>query len=350
MSLLIQYALILVLLVQDKPVKIGLLVPDSSHTETIQSARKAIDDANRMGGYEGRSFELVVGTTEGPWGAGSKESVSLVYDHDVVAIVGSLDSRNAHLAEQVAAKSHLTYLETSASDPTLSQAFVPWFLRLVPNDKQSEALLKVMEKKGGGTIGILIQEDYETRIAVKSFTETALAKNGLGPANISVSGKKEEVQKVLRQIENAQLEHLLIPFYNEASLNTIALLKEKMPELHIYGTLAFTSGLDREDPGPDVLAVLDGMMMIYSYSKEQDSEYHRDITSLYAYDGVSLLVEAIRKGGLEGNSLMETLHRMKTENGLTGPISFDEKGNRLGRLHFIRIIRGMRVPLVDITQ
>ena len=34
------------------------------------------------------------------WGAGSKESVSLVYEDQVCAIIGTLDGRNGHLAEQ----------------------------------------------------------------------------------------------------------------------------------------------------------------------------------------------------------------------------------------------------------
>ncbi len=84
--------------------------------------------ANERGGFNGSPFKLVVRTTEGPWGAGSKESVGLVYEDEVRAIVGSLDGRNAHLAEQVVAKSHLVYMETKATDPTLSQAYVPWFL------------------------------------------------------------------------------------------------------------------------------------------------------------------------------------------------------------------------------
>ena len=46
--------------------------------------------------------------------------------------MGSHDGRNAHLVEQVATKSQVVFLSAWASDPTLSQAFVPWFFSCVP--------------------------------------------------------------------------------------------------------------------------------------------------------------------------------------------------------------------------
>ncbi len=181
MSLSILYVTLLALILpvsepdpgpnQKNPVTIGLLVPDSSYTGVIGAAQEAIQLANEEGGFNGSPFKLVVRTTEGPWGAGSKESVALVYEDEVRAIVGSLDGRNAHLAEQVAAKSHLVYLETYATDPTLSQAYVPWFLRNVPNDnQQAEAIMERIGEEGAEKTAFLVSEDYDARYAVKSLT------------------------------------------------------------------------------------------------------------------------------------------------------------------------------------
>ena len=123
-------------------ISIGLLLPDQSYSNVAAAARLAIEEANKNGGYMQREFELVIRTAEGFWGAGSKESVGLVYEDHVRAIIGHLDGRNGHLAEQVATKSHLAYIETFATEPTLSQAFVPWFMRVVPNDNQQSAVHK----------------------------------------------------------------------------------------------------------------------------------------------------------------------------------------------------------------
>jgi len=82
-------------------IAIGLLLPDRSHWKVAEAATLAIEEANSKGGYKQHKFELVIRTAEGLWGAGSKESVSLVYEDHVRAIIGSLDGRNGHLAEQV---------------------------------------------------------------------------------------------------------------------------------------------------------------------------------------------------------------------------------------------------------
>ena len=67
----------------------------------------------------------------------------MIYEDHVSLIVTALDGRNAHLAEQVTAKSHVVMLSTQSSDPTLSRAYVPWYFRMVPDDlQQSEIFVK----------------------------------------------------------------------------------------------------------------------------------------------------------------------------------------------------------------
>jgi len=58
-----------------------------------------------------------------------------------LALFGSHDSRNAHLVEQAATKSQVVFVSAWSGDPTLSQAFVPWFFNCVPNDYQQVASL-----------------------------------------------------------------------------------------------------------------------------------------------------------------------------------------------------------------
>ncbi len=118
---------------QSDTIKIGLLIPDKEALAAKHGAELAIRKAKRRGGYSHLPFQLVVRSTEGQWGAGSKESVRLVFEDEVVAIMGSLDGRNAHLAEQVAATTKILFLSSWAPDMTISLPFVPWSLRWRPN-------------------------------------------------------------------------------------------------------------------------------------------------------------------------------------------------------------------------
>ncbi len=123
-------------------IKIGLLIQNETSVAAKNGAELAILNANSKDD-KGIMFELVVKSMEGPWGTGSKQAVNLVFDEEVVAMLGSHDGRNAHLVEQVSAKSRVVFLSAWSGDPTLSQAFVPWFFNCVPNDfQQADALFE----------------------------------------------------------------------------------------------------------------------------------------------------------------------------------------------------------------
>ncbi|MEN8201032.1 MAG: ABC transporter substrate-binding protein [Bacteroidota bacterium] len=342
MNLLILYATFLALLAPREALQIGLLVPDHSYSSVISAAQKAIDEANHSGEYGDHPFKLIVRTTEGLWGAGSKESVSLVYEDNVRAIVGSLDGRNAHLAEQVAAKSHLVYLETRATDPTLSQAYVPWFFRIVPNDdQQSRALLDIIKKKGEGGLAILSQDQYDTGYAVRSFTKYAKRANGIAPLILDLDSADLHTADPIDQLKGSKTAHLVIPYYSEFSLELIDLIKKEIPQMLIYGTLNFCAGLKERDFKREELQ---GMMLIHSYAPGKNMDSETDLHAMYAYEGVLLILKAIQEAGSDRDAIKEHLFTIAYTNGLSGSLSFDDMGNRSGSLRFCKINKGRLEP------
>lgn len=113
---------------------IGLLIPSAGplRSEGIavrNGVRMAVDDAGARGRYR---FMLLVRPDNDPWGAGTQEMVRLAFDDRVYGLIGGLDSRSAHLAEQVAVKSQVIFLTLNAGDPTLTTAGVPWAFRCAP--------------------------------------------------------------------------------------------------------------------------------------------------------------------------------------------------------------------------
>jgi len=329
---------------QEKPVTIGLLVPDPSYTGIVHAAEQAVKEA--MGSSEGPGLELVVRSTEGPWGAGSKESVSLVYEDEVRAYVGALDGRNAHLAEQVAAKSHLAYLETRATDPTLSQAYVPWFMRMVPSDdQQARAILSLIGEEEAGKITILSEENYDTKYGVKSLLKFAAMEYGCSPFIANVDSAGTNIQSTIDQIIESGSAHLLVPFCSEASLKIIAALREQQSDLHIYGTLAFSYGLESrgmESRRAD-LQSLEGMILLHSYlgSPQQSPTPPWELPASYVYDAFMLILNAIHSVGPDRQSISDYILREEHPMGKTGPCRFDDLGNRTGELRFVQIRDGL---------
>jgi ABC-type branched-subunit amino acid transport system substrate-binding protein len=341
---LVPYLVILVLAlpfraVSQEQIAIGLLLLNKNHTGIIEAAQLAIDQANAEPAYKDQEFKLVIRTAEGFWGAGSKESVSLVYEDQVRAIIGSLDGRNGHLAEQVAAKSHLTYIETYATDPTLSQAFVPWFMRVVPNDnQQSLCILKQIEKEGGGKIGILSIETYDTRYAVKSFTKAVAGETGMAALVFDLDTTGNIQGDAIEKILDSNIDHLVLPFDASYLKDLIMTLSVEKPDLKIYGTLHFSMGLENRKDSWDSY---EGIYMVSPHLDRDKYSALPNSQSAYMYDAVNLVINAIQQVGCEREAITDYISKSDYSKGITGSISFDELGNRQGASTLIRIKNGV---------
>ena len=316
---------------------IGLLLPDHSRNDVIKAAEYAILQANSSGNYGDHRFSLAVRYAEGFWGAGSKESVSLVYEDQVCAIIGALDGRNGHLAEQVATKSHLSYIETFATEPTLSQAFVPWFKRVVPNDnQQAEILLDQIERDGGGRICILTLESYDTRFAERSLTKAAARGNGRSPQILSLDTTGYDREALVRQITDRDPDCLVIPFDASFMGDLLASLRTARPSMKIYGTLHFAMGAEPKGPWQDY----EGVCMVYPRLPGDPPAELADIRSAYLTDAFRLVMHAAYRTGTQREAISDFISETPYSGGITGSISFDELGNRQDACTLIRIQNG----------
>jgi len=327
----------------DPPVRaegivIGLLLPDHSHNDVINAAEFAIRKANTSGTYGNLKFSLAIRYAEGFWGAGSKESVNLVYEDQVCAIIGALDGRNGHLAEQVAAKSHLSYIETFATEPTLSQAFVPWFKRVVPNDnQQAEILLDQIKRDGGGRICILSQESYDTRFAERSLTRAAARGNGRSPQILSLDTTVFDREVLVRQILDRDPDCLVIPFDASFMGDLLVSLRTARPSMKIYGTLHFAMGAELRGPG---WQDYEGVCMVYPRLPGDPPAALADSRSAYLYDAFHLVMQAAYRTGTQRDAISDFISQTPYSGGITGSISFDDLGNRQDACTLIRIQNG----------
>lgn len=333
---------------QDQVIRIGILLPDDSDPQIRQAACLAVEQA-RSGSSKNYDYELVVRTTEGPWGAGSKESVALVFEDSVLAIVGSLDGRNAHLAEQVSAKSHLVYLETRATDPTLSQAFVPWFMRCVPgDDHQAETIVEEIRKDGPDGIAILSYDDYDTRHSVRSLVKAVARSKAGSPLIVDWQQEEQDFQVLAEKLRQHRTSHLIIPFYHPSFRDGVERIRRLLPDLKIIGNLAFTMGLEEAAlMGEGTVQALfqeingtEGILMACPGSRfsAQGRAFREQFmlkygnepgsSCSYMYDAVNLVIDAVEHRGADRDSLKDILTGTSYAGGATGTISFDEWGNR----------------------
>jgi len=337
-------------------VNIGLLIPEPEALAAKHGAELAVRQANSNDSYSGSPFFLITHSVEGPWGTGSKLSVKLVFDDEVVALMGSLDGRNAHLVEQVATKSRVLFLSTWASEMTLSQAFVPWYFRCVPNDhQQAIALIREIYKKRKITnVAIIGTEDFDSRVAVTSFIRTADSMNIEVPRQFICRSSIQDFQTALNEIDQYDIEAVILFGKPALASAIIPMLKQRDMNLDIFGSLSIMD--DQKAISPD-WNILEGICLVSSghwFTEEgiafqktfqETYGYQPGPAAAYAYDGISMIIEFVKKYGPDRNKMIELFAGTNYKTGVTGEIRFDGDGDRLGIPDMMTIKNGKPVAI-----
>jgi ABC-type branched-subunit amino acid transport system substrate-binding protein len=317
---------------QVNTIKIGLLIPNNKSLAARQGAELAIRIANEKNGPDRKHFSLIVKSMEGPWGTGSKQAISLIFDEKISALMASCDGRNAHLIEQAATKSRVVFLSAWSGDPTLSQAFVPWFFNCVPNyNQQADAFIEeIYNKRKLGKIAVISDNDYDSELARDCFIKRSLQ-----------AGKPQPLKLLPEMFKKEGIDGLII--FGNAKLKTIN------TTIPVFGNLAFADEekISENDFGNVILISPEGIERpeASAFRKEYQKSFGTipGIVAKLAFDGMNLLIQATANG-TDRESIQKALLKIKSE-GVTGTIKFDEKGNRIGNLYMIQLINGVPVPV-----
>jgi branched-chain amino acid transport system substrate-binding protein len=334
----------------DNTIKIGLLIQNKNSPAAMKGSEMAVRIANEKRGDKGREFQLVVRSMEGPWGTGSREAVSLIFDEKVYALIGSHDGRNAHIVEQVSAKSHTTYLSAWASDPTLSQAFVPWYFSCVPNDLQqsSSLIAEIYHRRNFTKVAIVSDKSYDANFAVTSFLKKIKTEGIAEPILFSSENNENNLKELPDQINIANAQCIVLFGEPSFSWRLIQLMRAKKLNQTIYISLSALA--EKEPTAPEFLqngkiVQVSSAFYLRAQGKAFREEYERVYgekptePAAYAFDAANIIIEAIRNADYDREKIKTELAKLHYK-GVTGLIQFDEKGNRVGDPELIELTNG----------
>jgi len=338
----------------ERSVKIGLLIQDNSWSAAIHGAELAIINANNNGGLNGRMFQLVVRSMEGPWGTGSKQAVDLIFREKTWALIGLHDGRNAHLVEQAATKSQVVFLSAWSADPTLSQAFVPWFFNCVPNDnQQAESLFnEIYEIRKFRNIVVVHENDYDSGKSHGSFMNVVKMSGSPDPLQFNLEDNVQETGILTEKIKESDADCVVLFCTPTASLELIRQIKKNNPEPQVFGPLSILN--ENEQPALE-LKLFDNILSVpsgewpeaehrkFSQEFKKIYGYEPGVAASYSYDAMSVLIEAVRQAGKSDYELIQKSIKNLQFNGVTGPIRFDDKGNRMGKFEIVKTRNGVPI-------
>lgn len=339
---------------EDQTVKIGLLIQDEKSVAAKQAATLAIRKANEKGGLNGKKFELAVRSMEGPWGMGSKQAVDLIFVEDVWALLGSHDGRNAHLVEQAATKAGVVFLSCWSGDPTLSQAFVPWFFNCVPNfNQQADILVNELYyiKKFSNIISIT-DKTYDANQAYMSFKKKTEMSGKKEPGHLIYDDFVKKPDSIAELITDGNYDCLLLFCSPAVSTGFMHLLSRRKFNKPVYG---ITLIANENELSESEMIQFDNVLKVPAgrWKSEQTADFVKEyravygklpgMAAAYAYDGMNALVEAITLAGSRDREKIQNALVKINFNGVTGPVQFDSKGNRSGTLSLRYLKNGLPV-------
>jgi branched-chain amino acid transport system substrate-binding protein len=335
-------------------IKIGLLIPDNSSIAAMQGAELAIVEANAKGGLNGRMFQLIARSMEGPWGTGSKEAVNLIFEEKAWALLGSHDGRNAHIVEQAATRSIVVFVSAWTSDPTLSQAFVPWFFNCVPNDNQQAASLidGIYNKKKFNKIAVVSGDDYDSKMTLNSFLQSVRVSGRPDPVQFKYEDYNPDLNDLSDGIKKAKADCIVLFCPPKAAIKITRQFIQEELNLPMYGSLML---LNENELSTQESDIYDNMLSVpsgnwtgpenISFRQKFQKTYNRipGMVASFSYDGMSVLTEAVRKAGNPDREMIQKSLKGIYIKGVTGSIQFDENGNRLGNFELMKTKHGVPV-------
>jgi branched-chain amino acid transport system substrate-binding protein len=335
-------------------IKIGFLIQDSTCIYALNGAEMAIRNANRNGGLSGRNFQLVVRSMEGPWGTGSKQAVNLIFEEKVWALVGSHDGRNAHLVEQAATKSTEVFISAWSGDPTLSQAFVPWFFNCVPNDDQQAASLinEIYEIRKYRNIVVVHGNDYDSEKSRSCFLNAVKMAGKPEPAQLNIDDYNNKLNTLTNKIRETVASCIVLFCQPSDALKFVRQMSQEKMDMPLFGSLMLlnenelSSGEIQEFDNRLSIPAGDWTGSVNLIFRQEFQKAYKNLPGMaasYSYDSMMILIEAIRNAGSsDRDKIQRELEKISCK-GVTGLIQFDEKGNRMGKYEIMKVKNGVPV-------
>ena len=339
-------------------IRIGFVGPLHDHPDQefgnhmLHGAQLAVDEANAAGGYCGKPFRLMLHNDSAVWGAASNEVVKMVYDEKVWAMFGSISGDTTHIALRVTLKAETPLINSAATDPTIPETLIPWFLTDLQDDRvQGYTLARhIYTELGLKRIAILRVNDRYGRFGVLKFRD---ASRRLGHPVIieqKFMPGDTDFRRQLRIIQDSRVDGIVL--WTDIA-PTAAILKQ-MQELGMKQRV-FGSHRTIGDELPQLAGpAAEGFEAVFPYDPTQHrkewldfddrfhAQYHEkpDHFAALAYDAMGILLKAICQAGLNRGRIRDALTGMTKYDGATGEMVFDPNCKNIAPLYLATVHNG----------
>jgi ABC-type branched-subunit amino acid transport system substrate-binding protein len=335
-------------------VTLGLVAPpaEPDATSLLRGFQLAVAEANET---SPASVGLEVRSENGQWGTVGNDAVFLVSERQVDAIITPSDGGASHLILQVSGRMRIP-VASVCSDSSVTEAGVPWVIRVVPRtDQEAEALFAAAQQPKllplhwwavvpTGRPGRAVRRDLETAARVTASALDRIVDGG---------EPKADLASLVHLIVAAAPDGVLL-WLRPSGAGTIA---AALRAAGYGGRLAGPSPLDSPAfvaaAGTAATGVLvtgfqadaDLRVRAEKFEKQFRRKYGAkpDFSAEAAYDAARVLIETLRR--TKNGAGYRQFPLATATAGVTGVLHFDNSGNRTDALQVLTCQQGCFIPI-----
>lgn len=339
-------------------VDLGLLAPTEGSPDyrvglsMSRGATLAVEQANAAGGYKGLPFNLIHYDDLPLWGASSNKVVQMAYEDKVWAALGSVSGDSSHIAIRVGLKALLPIMNTATGDPTLTETAIPWAFRCIADSRQQGYALarKIFVEDGHTRVAVLRANSRYGRMGIGELRDAARRLGHPFAGEVNWLPATPDFDPLIERLLSSKPDALVV--WGEAELAGKALKRARELGLDVpaYGPARVISDqflADAGDAAEGFVAVstFDPTSANPEWTAFRNAYRERwgeepDGFAAHGYDGMNLVLDAVRKAGLNRVRIRNALAAVERYQGATGLIVFDNTFNDVGPVYLATVEHG----------
>ena len=316
----------------------------------VKAIKLALKEINAAGGVNGKQIDLRIIDNQSS-NPGALAALNKAVEQDkVLALIGCLYSTQV-FATSDATKNYGIPTFIGATNVTLTRQGNPWLFRVRPDDSiAASAMVKYIKEdtkftkigllhdqdafgaggadlveKGAKEVGLTVVKRMSTTTAVKDLTAELLAMKNAGAQILIFYGHEEATALLQRQMRQLGSPFKFLGSPSAASKDSLNLARETAEG--IWAVVDFVPGQTEEN-----------RRYAEAFKKEYNEEY--DSLSIWTYDGLKILANAIQKAGEDRDKIRQAILATQGYKGVQGTFSFTPNGDGLSEVSIVQIENG----------
>jgi branched-chain amino acid transport system substrate-binding protein len=346
---------------EEDPVLIGVIFSETGiaarhNKPLVEMIELAVDRINSKGGVLGRQIELLLLDNKST-PIGALEAASEAVAAHVTAVIGAHWSSHSLAMAPLLQKEGIPMISPGSTNPAVTMGRNYVFRACFIDSMQGMAMARFASQElKVKTTAVLHNIDEQYSIALADYFGRAFsAYGGKVVHDAGYRGDATDFSAIIKQLLVIQPEAVYIPGYTRDT----ALFMKQARRMGLKATFLGGDGWDLLGNlitdavegsyqtvawHPDV-PYPESRVMQELYMERHDNAEIQNLTTPLAYDAVMLLVDAIRRAGAtEPARVRAALAATRDFPGATGPITFDDNGDPVGKeIIIVKYLHGTTV-------